>query len=47
MVSLIVILVLEAYMITFILSAGAVKVLETAPDIPPDIKVTKGEFYES
>ena len=32
---------------TLILSTGAVKVLETAPEIPPEIKVTIGEFFES
>ena len=31
-------------MITFILSTGAVRVLETAPEIPPEMSVTIGEF---
>lgn len=38
-----VILSTEAYIIILILSIGAVKLLETAPDIPPEIKVIKIE----
>ena len=37
----------DAYIITFILSIGAVIVLETAPEIPPENNVIKGELEAS